>query len=119
MISIDQLRATIDAKHRKALDALEVLSGYLAESVANGVHANPAPVAKTSPAKKNGSFREMVVGVISQDWASVAAIAQQTGLTIKQVRGVLNGPAIAKLLKRRDNNGVMEYHRPELVAVVD
>lgn len=129
---IDQLRREIDAKHQRAIKALEAfaeLEGYVGEDAirkALGVQSSSTKV-QAPPADEDGegedeagpgqpsgeSIRAKVVSVIRGEWGTVNLIAQMTGLSIKQVRGVINAPHLIGTFEKRETNGTMEYKAKE------
>ncbi|HEY7159152.1 MAG TPA: hypothetical protein VH575_34730 [Gemmataceae bacterium] len=116
----DKLRERIEAKHAKALQALSELEAYLEDPDLlreNGATEALSKSSVTSSAmpktrqRREDSFRARVLSVITASWASVNAIATQTGLNVRQVRGVINAPGVARQLERRPSMaGETEYH---------
>lgn len=109
---IKQLRRTIDAKHVEALHALETLADYLEESVtlANGHHKAQK---KRPPRAGTGKIRNAVLSVFRQDYCSVRAVAEKTGFEVRQVRGVVNAPALKAKFSRKEVGDVMHYKYKE------
>jgi hypothetical protein len=66
-----------------------------------------APTATTTQSK-----RKLVINYIKGVHASAHDIVAHTGLTMKQVRGVLNAPGLGKRIVRRTLNGVTLYNFP-------
>src|SRR5437660_2256188 len=92
--SVQELRERIDAKHRRALEALSELEGYLAER--ESAHADNGAVStrrRKYQRKPGSTIRDKVLAVISK-WATVDQVCEETGLTVKQVRGVLHAPGL-------------------------
>jgi hypothetical protein len=109
MSIIEQLQATIEAKHKEALEALKVLAGYLTGSEANGDLARKSTTNKVKPSQQTGSIRDRVLAAIAEDWATVETIIEQSGLTKKQIRGVLNAPGLSDQIERRSLGEKKEY----------
>jgi predicted Rossmann fold nucleotide-binding protein DprA/Smf involved in DNA uptake len=125
----DKLRLQIEERHAKALEALHVLADYLDDaSLTNGTppvvtqasnQLTPPAAKGLAPArrrKRNGSesFRERILAIVKLEWATVGGMAERTGLTIQQVRGVLSAPNLAEQIEKRNSANGMEYHlRPE------
>ncbi|MBW3539309.1 MAG: hypothetical protein KY476_03490 [Planctomycetes bacterium] len=94
----------IDAKHRAAVEALDLIAAYLDELPEDvGGSAMSALVV----ARRNGSakaarpqtqprnarpLRESVIERLEFGAATVQEIADDTGLEVRQVRGVVNAP---------------------------
>jgi hypothetical protein len=114
MSIVDELRRKIDAEHEEAIKALDKLAAYLNRTGANGTLPATASVSGTRRRKtRTGSIRERVFAVIGSRWATVEMLVEQTGLDIRQVRGVLNAPAlIGKIEKRDAGDGKKEYRLP-------
>jgi hypothetical protein len=121
----DKLRERIEAKHAKALQALKELEDYLddpdlpqpnsaAKEVEN--HFDPGLLFPQERHRRKrrlreDSFRARVIKIITAAWATVNQIAEQTGLEVKQVRGVINAPDMSSRLERRPSeSGDTEYH---------
>jgi hypothetical protein len=111
---VDSIRSQIEEQHAKALEALKVLAGYLGNAnLLNGYAVSPRQASVPSEKRHRGSstesFRTQVLNAIVRDWATIAIIAEQTGLAIRQVRGAINATGFsAKIEKRNGPNGT-EY----------
>lgn len=118
----DKLREQIEAKYEKALKALKEIEGFLEEGddfdfLGNGKSSAaqmnaPATTSQTQKLRRQrkDSFRARVLKVITASWASINAVAEQTGLTVQQVRGVVNAPSVGRQLERRSReSGETEY----------
>jgi hypothetical protein len=116
----DKLRLQIEERHAKALEALQVLTDYLDDpSLLNGtstaIDNTPAPAPAQLPVRRRGrnaggSFRSRVLAVITTEWATIGAVAERTGLEVRQVRGVISAPSLARMLERRNSVNGLEYH---------
>src|SRR4051794_31846354 len=101
-MTLDELREKIEARHQKAMEALEVLGQYLdGEKIDLEPQGSPPPLHKPNRTYRRHSGRQSnrarVLEVISKDWATAQQIADKTRLHIRQVRGVLNAPDAKKL----------------------
>ena len=54
----------------------------------------------------------IVLSVLQTDFRSVHQIMDLTGLTKRQVRGVINSERVRSRIKKRRRMGVTEYHCP-------
>ena len=105
---VAELKEAIDRRHRIAVRAVQTLEEYL---VGNWV----SPVGQMESAGVLGdliaylhgdaSIRRRVLRSISETWKSVNEIAQETGLTKQQVRGVV----YASDLRRGGSAAQMEW----------
>lgn len=117
VISIEELRQRIDGKHERALQALEEIKDYLDEGeskpLKNGSAATlPSPAPTLRPKgkrRKGGSIRDRVLAHTDQDWTTAEHVSKQTGLTVKQVRGVLHAPGVKEKVEKREVDGTMQY----------
>lgn len=109
--SIEQLRERIDAKHAAAIQALDTLASYLDEvpesRVAHATTQGPARPLSPPP----GSIRAKVLEIISGHWVTVPEIEHRTGLTTRQIRGVLTAPDVTNVIERRDPPGGQRQYR--------
>lgn len=121
-----QLRRRIEDRHQKAIAALAELEAYLDDPslLSNQVATErpstrqPAVIERSvahaiNPTQAIGaeSFRSRVLDIISTEWATVQDIVGRTGLTIRQVRGVLNAPGLSDKIQRRSTGqNQNEYH---------
>ncbi len=100
---IQNLQEKIDQQHQEALRALAVLKKYFAESP-NGQVQSP---------DRKVSFKDQVLNAIREDWLTVTAIAETTGLTIKRVRGVVNAPNLKDGIEKKEVGGQTAYRLKE------
>jgi hypothetical protein len=109
---VDQLREKIDSEHKEALEALARVTAYLRRT------ETTPPTRRTKSGKSSkaavsnngsGSIRGRVLPLIAKDWWSVRALVEKTGLTVRQVRGVLNAPVVSDSIETRDHEGAREY----------
>jgi hypothetical protein len=105
---VQQLRRAIDAKHKEAVRALEMLQAYLEEPA-------PAPKRPQKSAGKppsragTGRIRPPVLAAFQKGYFSINAVAEQTGFTALQVRGVVLAPALKQQFAKKEVDGVMHY----------
>jgi predicted Rossmann fold nucleotide-binding protein DprA/Smf involved in DNA uptake len=102
----EQLRRQIEAKHKEALQALEVLERYF-EDGATAQENGDKPKAKRRAG--NGSNRDKVLAIVDHEFASVGEISKRTGLDAKQVRGVLNAPGLKGHFDKQEADGELQY----------
>jgi hypothetical protein len=88
------------------------LAGKDSTTIGAAAHGNNGRASAASTAG-TGSFRDKVVAVISKQWASAQQVVAETGLDIRQVRGVINAPGLSDRIERRNADGVKEYHWKE------
>jgi hypothetical protein len=109
---IDQLREKIDAEHKEAMKALERLAAYLPNGSAgaskHGLRTDGTPVSRGQ-----GSQRDLILAVIQSDWATADVISERSGLTKKQVQGVVNAPDLKDRVQRRGGKNGREYRYQE------
>src|SRR6266446_3176278 len=104
---ITHLETKVEAHHEEALRALQVLKAYLSfDSVAEINGTAPKKISKRR--RLTGSNRDRVFAIIAGDWATVDEIANGTGLTIRQVRGVVNAPGVRHRIDTQDVGGRRE-----------
>jgi len=117
-IDTDEIRRRIEEKRNRAIKALEEIEAYLTEvseegSVEQTTKRLPVPrmtpVPRRKPSRSGTSIREKVFSIISNDWATVSRICEQTGLDYKQVRGVLHAPVVKDNVEKREAGDVTEY----------
>lgn len=75
---IEELRAYVDVHYREAVADIETLQATLL-----GLPRN-----EMEPCR-NGTFRASVLQVLTNDWQTIAAIADASGVDTARVRGVL------------------------------
>ena len=114
-VDLNELRKAIDAKHAEAIAALSVLRSYIADET-------EAPARKLTELSKSpkqpalaggGRIRDQVLGVLRTGFFPAQAVVEKTGLTMRQVRGVITAPDMKENMERRLSNGVKEYHYKE------
>jgi hypothetical protein len=114
MSVIEELRHAIEKQHAEAMEALRVLSKYLSSTpnqpATNGEVKPPAPVQPIPIGEITGSNRDRVLDIIKTDWATADEISERTGLSVKQVRGVLNAPRLGDDIDRQVVNGKLQFH---------
>ena len=105
---VKDLRKAIDDKHQEALQALAAIRCYLEQpslchTGTEGSSEEPAP-------KGNGrSIREQVLEQIREQSRSVRDIETVTGLTKRQVRGVISAPDLKDRIERTAHSGTVQY----------
>jgi hypothetical protein len=115
------------AKYPESLGALEAVLGFLEEippqPVANAQNGQaPLPTQSSSEGGSGqatiaipslrlaaGTKRRKVVDALSGDWRTLAQLVTATGLTQKQIRGVLHDTQIRDFVDSRDAEGHKEY----------
>ncbi len=108
------IRKAVVQRHEAALQAVSLLERYLAEERFDAEIASQLACIQrridgsaTSP-----SIRERVLAAISAEGATVEAIHASTGLTKKQIRGVLYAPEIKEFVTNNRTTGQNRfYHR--------
>ena len=121
MPSIEEIRQQIEATHQEAVHALGVLERYLggakpipSPAISKIVETNPptqpARLVPARPQTNGVPLRERVRLSIEAKWLTAQEIVVATGLTIRQVRGVLNAPGFSDQIERRSVNGSVHYH---------
>jgi len=108
------IRKAVVQQHEAALQAVAMLERYLAEGRLDaGIASQLACIQRlidrstTSP-----SIRERVLAAIPAEGATVEAIHASTGLTKKQIRGVLYAPEIKEFVTNNRTTGQNRfYHR--------
>jgi predicted Rossmann fold nucleotide-binding protein DprA/Smf involved in DNA uptake len=114
---IQELSTAIEKQYLDAKNALEVLSRYL-----NGVNQQPSdghrfPILSASDfspptvgSNNSSSNREKVLMIIRAHPATVDEIANETGLDVKRIRGVLYAPGLrGKVIKDGGGKGETRY----------
>src|SRR5579862_3803786 len=92
---IEKLRISIDDQYAAAIKALDVLARYLAED--KGKHTP----SHSSDTNGDGSLRESVLRIIKTRWATVNEISAESGLPVKQIRGVLYAPTLRERIDKQ------------------
>jgi hypothetical protein len=116
---VAQLRQLIDRKHHEALDALGRIAAYLSElpaalpaaalsSVGNGT-PNSGGVNGAFRRPKEPTFRDQVLSFIADDPKTVDEIVEKTGLTVRQIRGVLSAPDLRDYVQTNRYDGKAHY----------
>jgi hypothetical protein len=109
---IDELKATVETRHRNALRAIETLRDFLTENMpASDMVPNRPPIIGELIAylHGNGSVRERVRRAIQGRYLSVEEIVAETGLTRTQVRGVVYAKDVREKLQRDRSSGPMRF----------
>lgn len=106
---VDQIERRIKSKHQEALKALDVLRQYLADGAALVEPSYQNSEAPTLHSPRNSSISDRVLAIVGHEWASVERIILETGLKVKQVRGVINAPRLKGKIERRKVGGQAEY----------
>lgn len=101
---IDQLRAKIDDKHSEAVRALSIIAAYLESEQSSGLSRLVAIYGRAG--KTN---RELVVDSLGESARTVDEICSVTGLTVKQVRGVIDAPNLRGTFVKRRDEGKTAY----------
>ncbi len=103
---IEQLRQAVNSKHSDALRAISLLAGYLEEPLP----ANGRKMPKNGPPRKGtGKIRPAVLAAFGRDYLAVEAVAEETGFTTAQVRGVLSAPALKENFLKKEVDRVTHY----------
>ena len=106
----DQLRKAINARHAAALKALDEISDYLTTPGTTSNGHEPAKAAKRSaPRKGTGKIRPAVMALLANQFLPVQAVAEQTGYSRGQIRGVILAPSMKAHFAKRVVDGVTEY----------
>lgn len=107
----EQMREAVEAKHKRALQALEELRDYLDEATPSANdHASLVRPAKQPPRKGTGKIRPAVLAAMKDRFRSVQEVAAETGFTKLQVRGVVLSPSLKdKFSKQPQSDGTVEY----------
>ena len=103
---IEQLRQAVNAKHQAALQAVELLAGYFDEPLPKN---NGEPPKKHAPREGTGQIRNTVLAAFRREYLSVEMAAKETGLELRQVRGVLSAPTLADKFDKKTVSGVKQY----------
>jgi len=115
---VDKLRRAIDAKHDEAIHALQTVAAYLEEPVVVEAHRGERADQKRSrsrqkskrpPRQGTGKIRPAVLAACSQGFLPVKTVAEQTGFTTLQVRGVIMSPSLKDKFSKQEIDGVMHY----------
>lgn len=112
---ISQLQEQIETQHQDALRALQVLRRYLEQSelpsaISPRVGTNGASLAGGhGKSRRATGIKKKIFALIRTEYATAGQLSQQTGYTLKQVRGVLNAPTLKGALDKREENGEMTY----------
>jgi len=105
---VKDLRRAIDEQHQEALQALAAIRCYLEQpslcrTCTERLSEQPALTG-------NGpSIRERVLEQIREQSRSVRDIEATTGLTKRQVRGVISAPDLKDRIERTSHNGTVHY----------
>jgi hypothetical protein len=79
----------------------------------NGTVASEAPkVQRTRPAKTTSqpTFRQQVMAAVKEQWLGLDQLIANTGLSKRQIWGVLTAPSLQDHFERRErNDGMVEY----------
>jgi hypothetical protein len=105
---IDQLEETVESRHRSVLRAIKTLRDYLSEnrSASDGTDpVNPVFGELVGYLRGKGSIRERVRRAILGEFKSIEEIADETGLTDVQVRGVVYAKDFRVKLQRDRSSG--------------
>lgn len=96
---VKQLREIVDAHHKKALEAVEVLEVFLRECQVPALKKMAETQAKTGKTgKRTGTYRQQVLAAMSDSkWMTIQEIASAASLENSEVRGVLYAPIRDKL----------------------
>ena len=105
---VEQLRRAIDAKHSQALSALATLAEYLDEPIPQTIGGTESPK-KRAPREGTGKIRNAVLAAFREEYLATQTVAERTGLTLAQVRGVLSAPALKDRFSKMEVAGVMQY----------
>ena len=105
---VENLRKAIEAKHQEALRALETLRCYLKHPVVSE-HPQLRDQGKESQEADRATIRERVLEQIRDQARSVREIEANTGLTKRQVRGVISAPDLKNRIERTVRHGVTHY----------
>ena len=95
---IDKLREAIDVQHAEALDALKTVSDYL----------EAKPLCSNRRTDVYGKVSRIVAGQFVE-FRTVRSVADETGLTCKQVRGVIGRQDIRDNFTSKNGDGVRLY----------
>lgn len=118
---LDQMKAIVDERYAKGLEALDSLANFLGADWSTGAASDePAPVQSTRKAAKKGgsttkkksekaSNRDLVATAITRKWLTVDAIREATGLSKAQVRAALVSKSLKDVVERRDGKDGKEY----------
>ena len=111
-VDLDELRNAIDTKYAEAVAALSVLRNYIADESESPPRkpAEPSKPSKPPTLAGGGRIRDQVLGVLRTGFFPAQHVVKQTGLTMRQVRGVITAPDMKGSMERRTANGVKEYH---------
>lgn len=114
---IDGLRQDIDAKHQEALKALETLASYLKSVPLSSNDQSPVAQETTTVRRPKrsptGSLRTRVIAAFDEA-RTVRAVADDLGITTKQVRGVIGSPDLREIfLSQGEIEGVQTYRYVE------
>ncbi|MGA2031303.1 MAG: hypothetical protein ABSG68_03520 [Thermoguttaceae bacterium] len=108
---VDQLRAAIDAKHQRAIEALKTVAEYLEEqSLPTGNSQHKTSKVKKSPRAGTGNIRNAALTVFREGYLSIREASEKTGLTVLQVRGVVSAPALRSGFTKKEADGITRYH---------
>ena len=105
---VTDLKKAINEKHQNAMQALETIRCYLEQPSLRYTHTEEP--FEQPPLGGNGrSIREQVVEQICEQSKSVRDIETVTGLTKRQVRGVLSAPDLKDRIDRTIQSGTVHY----------
>jgi len=111
---VQELQRAIDIKHKEALGALKTLQAYLEESplpITAKKAKKSAKKAKNSPPSRagTGKIRPAVLAEFAKDFLAIKMVAEQTGFTTLQVRGVVMAPGLKDRFAKKEIGDVMHY----------
>lgn len=109
---IDRLEETVESRHRNAIQAIKTLKDYLTHS---GISTERASQSGhmigelIGYLRGEGSIRERVRQTISQQFKTIEEIADETGLTVDQVRGVVYAKDWRGRIRKDRSSGPMRF----------
>ncbi len=106
---VKTLRDQIEARHREALRAVDLLQRYLDECHVPDAQDVERETSETTTCRADGSFRQRVLAVMDDTWRNVEAIAELAGVEPKQARGVLYAKSVFESLESRRINGSAHF----------
>jgi hypothetical protein len=123
MTDLDQIEKRIEEERLEALKALAVLRKYFqsesspssSKHEANGLTTTTAP---KQPKRGKKSNRDKAIAVL-KDWTTAENMVQLTGLTLKQVYGVLTAPGVKEQIEKREIGGNRKEFRLKTQAGSD
>lgn len=107
--TLKELRERIEAKHREAMRALDVIAAYLEESPTNtGSNGNSPLFVVQRPVVQPGTNRAKVMEVLD-DWKTIRRIVQESGLTPGEVRACLYAKDFKGKVEKQRMNGKLHF----------